>query len=159
MIVGEQVVAGLPAMGIDDFRLIELGNETRQESLRFRDTELSVIVEDVEIERVELYAFLVERFGEADDRLAGRRMPVDQALADRTAIVGLLFGLIGDFDPLPGRPVVQGRTSITPAVLQKSVSPPLPGSGASRHWKNWIPGTTLAKAPSQWNGTLPLVKR
>jgi hypothetical protein len=97
-------------MGIDDFRLIELGNETRQERLRFKDTELSVIVEDVEIERVELYAFLVERFGEADDRLAGRRMPVDQVLADRAAIVGLLFGLIGDFDPLPDRHVVQGRT-------------------------------------------------
>src|SRR3954453_14481658 len=107
MIIGEQKIARLPRMGVDDFGFVEAWNELRQECFRFGRIELPVTVENVEIEGIELDAFLVERFGEADRHPAGRGMAADQALPDRTTIMSLLLRPVSDLDPLPGRQVVR----------------------------------------------------
>src|SRR3954463_14158502 len=109
MVVGEQKIARLPRMGVDDFGFVETWNELRQECFRFGCVELPVTVENVEVEGIELDAFLVERFSEADHHPAGRGMPADQALPDRTTIMSLLLRPVSDLDPLPSRQVVGGR--------------------------------------------------
>ena len=126
VIVGHhQVVVG-PTMSVKMVGMVEVTAEFLGEGIGVGST-------DFQLYRVEVAGVLVFRLAPADGlKLGLEGMAGDQGTRGSASVVNHFLRAVADADLSPPFPVSEPALASTPGVSTKVVSPPAPGSGASR---------------------------